>query len=236
MGRRSRSGATWRAIRRTSDGCPRMTPRRGWRSTRYFERVAKLLKDLLFVVPPNMRMAEVPRWAKTAGRFRGWTGRDIHELVRLFTMSAADFLDEWFDDDAGQGSARHAGDHRRVVRADDAGLGVRLDAPLDRRGRRPLRRVGLGEGRHGRRVAGDGPRGRGRRGDDPDGRAGRPRGGQQPRPRRGRRAAGRIVDPCEGGRVQCPSEDHLPRPGRRGTSPRRRRSAISVGIALARAR
>jgi phytoene dehydrogenase-like protein len=70
----------------------------------YFERVAKLLKDLLFVVPPNMRLAEVGRWARTAGRFRGWTGRDIHELVRLFTMSAADFLDEWFDDDRVKGA------------------------------------------------------------------------------------------------------------------------------------
>ena len=70
----------------------------------YFERVAKLLKDLLFVVPPNMRLAEAPRWAKTAGRFRGWTGRDIHELVRLFTMSAADFLDEWFDDERVKGA------------------------------------------------------------------------------------------------------------------------------------
>jgi phytoene dehydrogenase-like protein len=29
---------------------------------------------------------------------RGWSGRDVHEVVRLFTMSAADFLDEWFDD------------------------------------------------------------------------------------------------------------------------------------------
>jgi phytoene dehydrogenase-like protein len=70
----------------------------------YFERVAKLLKDLLFVVPPNMRLAEAPRWAATAGRFRDWTGRDIHELVRLFTMSAADFLDEWFDDDRVKGA------------------------------------------------------------------------------------------------------------------------------------
>jgi phytoene dehydrogenase-like protein len=70
----------------------------------YFERVATLLKDLLFVVPPNMRLAEAPRWARTAGRFRGWTGRDIHELVRLFTMSAADFLDEWFDDERVKGA------------------------------------------------------------------------------------------------------------------------------------
>ncbi len=70
----------------------------------YFERIAGLLKDLLFVVPPNMRLAEAPRWARTAGRFRGWTGRDIHELVRLFTMSAADFLDEWFEDERVKGA------------------------------------------------------------------------------------------------------------------------------------
>jgi phytoene dehydrogenase-like protein len=70
----------------------------------YFERVARLLKDLLFVVPPNMRLAEIGRWARTARRFRGWTGRDIHELVRLFTMSAADFLDEWFEDDRVKGA------------------------------------------------------------------------------------------------------------------------------------
>jgi phytoene dehydrogenase-like protein len=71
---------------------------------RYFERVAGLLRDLLFVVPPNMRLAELPRWARTAGRMRKWTGRDVHEMVRLFTMSAADFLDEWFEDDRVKGA------------------------------------------------------------------------------------------------------------------------------------
>jgi phytoene dehydrogenase-like protein len=70
----------------------------------YFERIAELLKELLFVVPPNLRLAEAPRWAATAGRMRGWTGRDVHELVRLFTMSAADFLDEWFEDERVKGA------------------------------------------------------------------------------------------------------------------------------------
>lgn len=65
---------------------------------RYFERIATLLRELLFVVPPNLSLSDIPAWARLAGRFRRWTGRDIHELVRLFTMSAADFLDEWFDD------------------------------------------------------------------------------------------------------------------------------------------
>ncbi|MFB3737958.1 MAG: phytoene desaturase family protein [Candidatus Velamenicoccus archaeovorus] len=71
---------------------------------RYFERVAELLKDLLFVVPPNVRLRELPRWIRMAGRMRGWTGRDLHEAVRLFTMSAADFLDEWFEDERVKGA------------------------------------------------------------------------------------------------------------------------------------
>ena len=65
---------------------------------RYFERIAGLIKQLLFVVPPNMRMTDIVRWARAGTRFRGWTGRDVHEMVRLFTMSAADLLDEWFVD------------------------------------------------------------------------------------------------------------------------------------------
>jgi phytoene dehydrogenase-like protein len=65
---------------------------------RYFGRVAHLLKDLLFVVPPNLRAGDLPKWLAAAARLRRWTGRDVAEAVRLFTMSAADFLDEWFTD------------------------------------------------------------------------------------------------------------------------------------------
>ena len=71
---------------------------------RYFDRVGRLLKDLLFVVPPNMNVRDLPKWAATAGRFRKWSGRDVHETVRLFTMSAADFLDEWFEDERVKGA------------------------------------------------------------------------------------------------------------------------------------
>jgi phytoene dehydrogenase-like protein len=71
---------------------------------RYFERVAKLLKDLLFVVPPNLRLADLPGWLRTAARVRSWRARDVAELVRLFTMSAADFLDEWFEDERVKGA------------------------------------------------------------------------------------------------------------------------------------
>jgi phytoene dehydrogenase-like protein len=71
---------------------------------RYFERVARLLKDLLYVVPPNLSLRDLPAWAVTVGRFRRWTGRDVAEMVRLFTMSAADFLDEWFEDERVKGA------------------------------------------------------------------------------------------------------------------------------------
>ncbi|HTG48633.1 MAG TPA: NAD(P)/FAD-dependent oxidoreductase [Actinomycetota bacterium] len=65
---------------------------------RSFERVAELLKSLLFVIPPNMRVGDLPGWIRASAKLRHLSGRDIHELVRLFTMSAADLLDEWFED------------------------------------------------------------------------------------------------------------------------------------------
>jgi phytoene dehydrogenase-like protein len=70
----------------------------------YFEHVGKLLRDLLFVIPPNLSLHDVPGWVRLAGRLRGWTGRDAAEVVRLFTMSAADFLDEWFDEERVKGA------------------------------------------------------------------------------------------------------------------------------------
>ena len=71
---------------------------------RYFERIAPLLKQMLFVVPPNLSVRDLPRWLALAGKFRRWTGGDIAELVRLFTISAADLLDEWFEDERVKGA------------------------------------------------------------------------------------------------------------------------------------
>jgi phytoene dehydrogenase-like protein len=71
---------------------------------RYFERVGMLLKDLMFVIPPNLTLRDVPRWLAVAARVRHWTRRDVSEAVRLFTLSGADFLDEWFEDDRVKGA------------------------------------------------------------------------------------------------------------------------------------
>jgi phytoene dehydrogenase-like protein len=71
---------------------------------RYLSRLAHLVHGLLFEVPPNLRMGDLRHWVGLAGRLRRWNGTDVHELVRLFTMSAADLLDEWFEDDRVKGA------------------------------------------------------------------------------------------------------------------------------------
>lgn len=70
----------------------------------YFERLAGLLRDMLYVIPPNLALAELPSWLKLAGRFRKWTGRDVADVIRLFTLSGADFLEEWFEDERVKGA------------------------------------------------------------------------------------------------------------------------------------
>jgi phytoene dehydrogenase-like protein len=71
---------------------------------RYFNRVGQLLRDLMFQIPPNLALSELPRWLAVAGRVRHWSARDVAEMVRLFTISGADFLDEWFEDERVKGA------------------------------------------------------------------------------------------------------------------------------------
>src|SRR3972149_1427815 len=70
----------------------------------YFERIAPLLKDMLFVIPSNLGIREVPDWLRLMWKFRRWGRKDLEELVRLFTISAADLLDEFFEDERVKGA------------------------------------------------------------------------------------------------------------------------------------
>jgi phytoene dehydrogenase-like protein len=71
---------------------------------RYFARLGRLVRDMLYVIPPNLSLRDITGWIKLAGRFRKWSGRDIADVVRLFTLSAADFLEEWFEDERVKGA------------------------------------------------------------------------------------------------------------------------------------
>jgi len=70
-------------------------------------RLALAVKPLLDMAPPNPASSH-PRdrqaMATIADRLRAMPRRDFDLLARLLTMSAADFLDEWFEGEALKGS------------------------------------------------------------------------------------------------------------------------------------
>ncbi|HEU0121175.1 MAG TPA: NAD(P)/FAD-dependent oxidoreductase [Bryobacteraceae bacterium] len=64
------------------------------------ERLAKLVESLLLTCPPPFPprgVGEIIEYLKLAGRLRGLSAKDLVALVKVFTMSAADYLDEWFE-------------------------------------------------------------------------------------------------------------------------------------------
>jgi phytoene dehydrogenase-like protein len=62
------------------------------------ERLSKVVEGLLLTTPPQFppRAIDLIDYLKLAGKMRGLGARDIVALVKIFTQSAAEFLDEWF--------------------------------------------------------------------------------------------------------------------------------------------
>ena len=148
--------------------------------------------------------------------------RDVHDLVRIFTMSVGDLLDDWFEHDGLKGSIASTG----VVgvwagpRTPGTAYNLLHHALGELDG--IAGRLGPGDRRHGRDQPGDRPLGRGRGRRDPHRRRGRldrrprrPGHRRHPRRRRGDQGADR--------RLGRPPEDDDPRPGRRRELPRRGR-------------
>jgi len=63
------------------------------------ERLSQVVEDLLLTTPPHFPPAAMDfvDYLRLAGKLRGLGARDIVALVKIFTQSAADFLDEWFE-------------------------------------------------------------------------------------------------------------------------------------------
>jgi phytoene dehydrogenase-like protein len=64
------------------------------------ERLSRVVEDLLLVTPPEFPprgIFDFVDYLKLAGRLRGLARKDIIALVKVFTQSAAEFLDEWFE-------------------------------------------------------------------------------------------------------------------------------------------
>ena len=63
------------------------------------ERLAIVAESLLLTTPPNFppKPGDWLDYLKLAGRMKGLSRQEIVALVKIFTQSAADFLDEWFE-------------------------------------------------------------------------------------------------------------------------------------------
>ena len=64
------------------------------------ERISQVVEGLLLTTPPNFPpqgIGDFIEYLKLAARLRGLGSRDTVALVKIFTQSAAEFLDEWFE-------------------------------------------------------------------------------------------------------------------------------------------
>jgi phytoene dehydrogenase-like protein len=75
-------------------------------------RAARFVKPMMLREPPALGSkapGDLAALLREAGRMAGFSKRDIHELVRVFTMSVGDLLDDHFELDGLKGSTASSG-------------------------------------------------------------------------------------------------------------------------------
>jgi phytoene dehydrogenase-like protein len=68
----------------------------------HLERLAQVVESLLLTTPPEFpphSLGAYIDYLKLAGKLRGLNPKEVVSLVKIFTESASDFLDEWFESD-----------------------------------------------------------------------------------------------------------------------------------------
>jgi phytoene dehydrogenase-like protein len=76
------------------------------------ERAARFVKPMMLREPPALGSkapGDLAALVREAARMAGFSKRDIHELVRVFTMSVGDLLDDYFELDGLKGSTASSG-------------------------------------------------------------------------------------------------------------------------------
>jgi len=66
----------------------------------HLEKLAAVVESLLLVTPPEFPpqgLGDYAEWLKLSGRMRGLGRKELVGLVKIFTQSAADMLDDWFE-------------------------------------------------------------------------------------------------------------------------------------------
>ncbi len=76
------------------------------------DRAARFVKPMMLKEPPALGSkapGDLVALLREAGRMAGFSQREIHELVRVFTMSVGDLLDDYFELDGLKGSTASSG-------------------------------------------------------------------------------------------------------------------------------
>ena len=93
----------WQDERRTLEEIAKFSKRDAERYPAYekhLERLAVVVESLLLTTPPEFppqSLGDYLEWLKLAGRMKGLSRAEIAGLVRIFTQSASDLLDDWFE-------------------------------------------------------------------------------------------------------------------------------------------
>jgi phytoene dehydrogenase-like protein len=93
----------WQDRERTLQEIRRFSLRDASRYAEYedlIERLSRIVEQLLLTTPPRFPPRgplDLPDYFRVAAKLYGLSGTDTVALVRIFTQSAADFLDAWFE-------------------------------------------------------------------------------------------------------------------------------------------
>jgi phytoene dehydrogenase-like protein len=99
----------WRDMAKTLDELSRLSKQDAERYPAYEEmldRVTEFVEPLLLEPPPSLagRALNEPEamadWARFLGRLQGLPRQTLSEVMRIFTASVADLLDDWFESEA----------------------------------------------------------------------------------------------------------------------------------------
>jgi phytoene dehydrogenase-like protein len=96
----------WRDLAKTRDELARLSQNDAERYPAYEEmldRVSDFVQPLLLEPPPSLARGDpeaVVDWARFMGRVQGLPRQTLSEVMRVFTASVADLLDDWFESDA----------------------------------------------------------------------------------------------------------------------------------------
>ncbi len=102
-------------VERTVESIRKFSPRDADRYEAFedlLERTASFLRPMLLREPPALGSkspGDIASLIREGARMAGLGKRDVNDLIRIFTMSVGDLLDDWFEHDALKGSIASTG-------------------------------------------------------------------------------------------------------------------------------